>query len=215
MKNEGNHLNFVSQNFYKFTSDDNVYLPILDALRSENWIQKKTRNKVNDLLSLRTANTYLHKDPKYKIFYDWVIECLGQVHFDLRIYSERLDLTQCWSNRTLKGQSLHPHTHPNSFISGIYYLNSCSTPTQFAFESIWYNKWKDIPISLVGQQSKLMTYVDVDSNAGDLVIFPSSILHRVDTHNTDEERYTISFNCFPSGQIGVESDITKLKFSIG
>ena len=209
-----NNLSVASLNFYKFTSDDNVRLPILDALRSENWMEKICENRVNTL-SLRTANTYLHKDPKYKIFYDWVLECLRQVHSDLGVYSERLDLTQCWSNRTLKGQNLHPHIHPNSFISGIYYLNSCSTPTQFAFESIWYNKWKHLPISLVRQESKLMTYVNVNSNAGDLVIFPSSILHRVDTHNTDEERYTISFNSFPSGQIGKEYSLTKVKINIG
>jgi len=208
-----NKLNFVSQNFYKFSSDDTVRLPILDALRSENWMEKICENRVNTL-SLRTANTYLHKDPKYKIFYDWILECLRQVHFDLGVYSQRLDLTQCWSNRTLKGQNLHPHTHPNSFISGIYYLNSCSTPTQFAFESIWYNKWKHLPISLVRQESKLMTYVNVNSNAGDLVIFPSSILHRVDTHNTDEERYTISFNSFPSGQIGNEDELNKVTLDI-
>ena len=100
LKRMKNKLNFVSQNFYKFSSDDTVRLPILDALRSENWMEKICENRVNTL-SLRTANTYLHKDPKYKIFYDWILECLRQVHFDLGVYSQRLDLTQCWSNRTL------------------------------------------------------------------------------------------------------------------
>ncbi len=214
-------------NFYRFTSDSNVISTTLDAVKSEDWLNEGGELKVETepgdeyikvqpwkLPKSSTTNTQLHKDSKYSLFHNWVIDCLEQVHDDLKLYCDRLDLTQSWANRLTKGQYVHEHTHPNSFISGIYYLTSTDTPTQFAFKNIWYEGWDKPPISLKGDESKIYHSVYTDSNAGDLILFPSTVLHRVDEHKTDDERYTISFNTFPSGTIGDFNDLTGVNVKI-
>ena len=40
-----------------------------------------------------------------------------------------------------------------------------------------------------------------------MVIFPSSLNHAVDINRSDDIRYTISFNAFPSGRIGIFNDL--------
>ena len=41
-----------------------------------------------------------------------------------------------------------------------------------------------------------------DCVAGKLILFPSNIVHMVPENSSTSNRYTISFNAFPSGQIG-------------
>ena len=53
-----------------------------------------------------------------------------------------------------------------------------------------------------------------DSVAGKLILFPSSILHMVQPHNSFTNRYTISFNAFPSGKIGNMNFLTGLDIDI-
>ena len=54
-----------------------------------------------------------------------------------------------------------------------------------------------------------------DSVGGKLILFPSSIIHLVEPHNSfTSDRYTISFNAFPSGKIGNMNFLTGLDIDI-
>ena len=47
---------------------------------------------------------------------------------------------------------------------------------------------------------------------GDLVIFPSWVIHSVDQNTTkNKERISLAFNTFPIGELGNYNDITQLK----
>ena len=50
--------------------------------------------------------------------------------------------------------------------------------------------------------------------AGDMVIFPSSLNHGVDINRSDDIRYTISFNAFPSGRIGNLDDLIGMELCV-
>jgi hypothetical protein len=46
---------------------------------------------------------------------------------------------------------------------------------------------------------------------GDLVLFPSSLTHMVETVQGTDTRISLSFNTFPVGNIGEEVSLTGLK----
>jgi uncharacterized protein (TIGR02466 family) len=44
-----------------------------------------------------------------------------------------LKITQSWTNYTDKGQYHHKHEHPNSFVSGVFYVQADRQKTGFTF----------------------------------------------------------------------------------
>jgi uncharacterized protein (TIGR02466 family) len=117
-----------------------------------------------------------------------------------------LRLTQSWLNYTKPGEFHHKHAHPNSFVSGVLYLKAARAKDKIYF-------YKD-----VYQQIKLATdqwnLHNSDSwwfevGTGDLMLFPSSLTHMVETVQ-DDERVSLAFNTFPVGYVGEEESLTGL-----
>jgi len=133
-----------------------------------------------------------------------------QAYFE-QVYSPKYDvslrITQSWVNYTKKGQFHHKHRHPNSFISGVYYIETTDddriyfhndrTPMIEILPNLW-NSWN----------SKTWW---IEAKKGSLVLFPSSLEHNVEVVNTDETRISLSFNTFPIGVMGEEMSLTGLK----
>ncbi len=111
------------------------------------------------------------------------------------------ELTHCWANLAKAGESHHLHRHPNSMLSGIFYLNDGGGgDTVFA---------KDSPENMVVfvTQKNLTPFnslsVQVRPQTGKLVMFPSFLSHKTLPHaDTQESRYTIAFNVFVRDSLG-------------
>ena len=133
--------------------------------------------------------------------------------FDFRI-------TQSWLNKTLRNSDGHHiHNHPNSFISGVFYIRVnpdvdfivFSRPNQqpFQFPIKEYNTFNSYQWS-------------VGVSEGQLLLFPSTLIHEVkppkvggmiSSDDTDvyADRISLSFNVFPTGRIGDSIDLNELR----
>tara|TARA_R110000868_G_C10789559_1_gene756178 strand:- start:68 stop:706 length:639 start_codon:yes stop_codon:yes gene_type:complete len=116
-------------------------------------------------------------------------------------------ITQSWLNWTHKGESHHEHVHPNSFLSGVFYLNVVAGRDEIVFSKV-----SNSPFSL---PSSNYTELNSDSwfwkvNAGDMVLFRSNIPHKVPEIKTDEVRISLAFNVFMRGIIGDYNSSTEL-----
>ena len=178
-------------------------------MESEEWKD----NKYN----FRTVDERLEKKPVYNELISWFDECLNKVKIELDYHCDRLQITQCWGNKNLIGHWHHPHTHPNSIVSGVFYVNSSNSNTWFSTESVWDS------FNGVGYDSFRLIFDDkltrvIHKNptvAGELIIFPSKLYHSVDEHRAgDKYRYSISFNAFPTGKIGSFSALHGLEIEI-
>ena len=119
-----------------------------------------------------------------------------------------LYITQSWSNYTTKGQYHHKHRHPNSFVSGVFYINADRSKDKIKFfnDKIPYMEVTQREYNLYNSDS---WWFNVGSS--DLVIFPSTLWHMVDQVESDEERISISFNTFLKGEIGEDDAMTGLR----
>ena len=118
-----------------------------------------------------------------------------------------LYVTQSWVNYTKKGQWHHAHEHPNSILSGVFYIQSD------AQDKIYFEKNHYDQISFPTEKFNLYNSKTwwLEATQGRLVIFPSSLRHSVNAVETDHTRVSLSFNTFARGVIGSEENLTLLE----
>jgi hypothetical protein len=59
-------------------------------------------------------------------------------------------ITQSWLNYTQPGEFHHKHEHPNSFISGVFYIATDSTKDKITFHRSGYKQLQLIHLYQVG-----------------------------------------------------------------
>jgi uncharacterized protein (TIGR02466 family) len=119
-----------------------------------------------------------------------------------------LKITQSWLNWTKPGQFHHKHAHPNSLISGCYYVNAHKDSDKIFFYRDGYPQIKFPPAEWNAYNSESWWY---PVGTGDLVLFPSSLTHMVQPVEGEDTRISLAFNTFPIGVIGDENELTALK----
>ena len=115
-------------------------------------------------------------------------------------------ITQSWCNYTKEGQFHHKHAHPNSFISGVFYVQADKTKDKIYFYKEEYKQIK-IPAKEYNLFNSESWWFETGTN--DLVIFPSNLTHMVEKV-VGKERISLSFNTFLKGYIGGDTELTGL-----
>ena len=123
----------------------------------------------------------------------------------------QLKITQSWLTSSVKGQSHHAHTHPNSIVSGVLYIN-LAPHDGISFYRNEDNQWYEL---LRKEDSYYNAYrYFIQTSVGDIVLFPSNVQHGVQQVTENIERVSLSFNRFFSGEMGREEFSNKLRISL-
>jgi uncharacterized protein (TIGR02466 family) len=117
-------------------------------------------------------------------------------------------ITQSWLNYTETNQYHHKHEHPNSLVSGVFYIN-CDNK----FDKIKFYK-KDI-YQTIKPEVKNWNIWNSESwwfsvKTGDIILFPSSLTHMVETKQGTNTRISLAFNVFIKGTVGNNKSLTEL-----
>jgi uncharacterized protein (TIGR02466 family) len=154
-----------------------------------------------------SKNNYLFREPEMERLGMFVQNCLDE--YMKATYAPKHDvrpyITQSWANYTKAGQFHHKHAHPNSFISGCLYIAAKGDKIYFYRDG--YQQIK-LPTENWNPYNSESWWYEV--NEGDVVLFPSSLTHMVQTVD-EEERISIAFNTFLKGTIGSADDLTELE----
>ena len=117
--------------------------------------------------------------------------------FDVEVY-----ITISWINYTETGQYHHPHYHPNSVISGVYYIDTDDSDriTFYNPQPIW------LTMNVEPKEWNIWNsqewYVTIPKNS--LVLFPSKLYHSVSPTINPKTRVSLSFNTFLKGKLDTE-----------
>ena len=194
--------NLIHIPFYEFTCPDYILKESNDQLARSQW-----RGNFNNVISIHFKNTILK---------NWFDKCLKELK-EKELRSAKPEIKTClmWANKTTKFKFHHKHSHPNSIISGILYLNSAEGmgKTKFYYPNPWWhfqNAWG----WWLDDQGQAVEYeYEVVPKTGMLILFPSHIRHSTSPNLCDEDRYTISFNSFVAGEIGDFGSANYIKFN--
>ena len=117
------------------------------------------------------------------------------------LFGERLEwsVKEIWANVLEAGGQQALHNHANSFISGVVYLTPCHPQANLVFVKalgqpafVFRNTHRASATGPFNADKWIMPSV----SAGDLVLFPSYLLHEVPT-NPGEPRVSLAFNAIP------------------
>jgi uncharacterized protein (TIGR02466 family) len=118
-------------------------------------------------------------------------------------------ITGCWANVQRKNSKLQVHSHPNSYLSGVYYVQAPKNSARIVFKKKIVN---DI-IPLFKKPNALNeAFHKWEPESGMMLIFPSCLEHYVERNKTDEMRISISFNLMFRGLLGSNSTLTTVYF---
>ena len=119
-----------------------------------------------------------------------------------------LYITQSWLNYTEENQYHHKHTHPNSVISGVLYFNCDKENDKIKFST---SKGYQQIVPEIEEYNIWNSYTWwFPLETGQIVMFPSSTIHQVDTKKGNNTRISLAFNTFYKGTIGKNSELTEL-----
>jgi len=119
-------------------------------------------------------------------------------------------ITQSWLNYTETNQYHHKHQHPNSLVSGVFYIN-CDDK----FDKIKFFKedYKTIKPEIKDWNIWNSESWWFPVKTGDIILFPSSLTHMVETKQGDNTRISLAFNVFIKGIVGNNKSLTELHLS--
>ena len=72
--------------------------------------------------NFKSQDTYLMEIEELKSIKDFFYESLNKYTKNINQSDQRLVITQCWANKNPPGSKHHEHVHPNSILSGVFYL---------------------------------------------------------------------------------------------
>lgn len=120
-------------------------------------------------------------------------------------------ITQSWLNFTSEKQYHHKHEHPNSFLSGVYYIDADEANDKITFfDNPGYRQIKLSPSEWNWWNAESWWF---SVKTGSIVVFPSSLTHMVEQKAGNNVRCSLAFNTFLRGRIGVNESLTELIIS--
>jgi uncharacterized protein (TIGR02466 family) len=189
----------------KFTEDTTEFKQYLQNIA---FFEKDKSTGVNT----QSTNNFLLNEKLFanlKIFVQNTLDfvCAKQLRT-----TNKLRITQSWANLTAKNHFHHPHKHPNRLLSGVFFLNTKKEHPPLIFlssmSSAFHMERFEENLLTVDQHALLPT-------DGDLVIFPSNLMHYVPVNTIDEPRISISFNTFAVDSLGQKNNLTYLDLPRG
>lgn len=123
------------------------------------------------------------------------------VEFGALLFGEALEwmIKEIWINILETGGKQAIHTHANSFVSGVLYLTGSHRSANLVFHKglggtdfIFSNQNKNVKYGPFNGSKWAMPAI----SAGDLVLFPSYLLHEVPVNHGDR-RISVAFNAVP------------------
>ena len=159
--------------------------------------------KVTD--SYRSVNNKILDNPNFKTEKNSFEEAVA-LFLEKLSYKQSFKILNSWITKTPRNGDCQLHVHTNTWVSGEYYPES---DFSIMFEKNDDNFMYDLEYENNNNIFSTRTY-RVDPKAGTILIFPSTLMHRIVKNNTKRDRYSIAFNVVPVGTFhkGGDSEVT-------
>jgi uncharacterized protein (TIGR02466 family) len=168
----------------------------------------KTAEQIPNRGNKSSKDTYILNNPILKDLSLFINRSIKEYFISIHNPSDtslKVELTQSWLNWSEPGEYHHEHYHCNSFLSGVFYVNADKNKDKICFVK------NDIMLFDFSKAEHNMYNSDnwwLPVGSNELIIFPSSLKHRVDTVESGETRISLAFNTYPRGRLGNEVALT-------
>lgn len=138
---------------------------------------------------------------------DSFVEMLG--------FNLNLRVTSSWVNLHEGGGMGRNHIHANSIISGVLFLDTPPNSGKFHVMNPANNGTRLFSTHIQPDKSSVNVYnteyYAIEPVTGQCIMFPSYLSHMVGENMTEESRWTVAFNLFPTGILR-ENNVAPIAF---
>ena len=174
------------------------------------FVEKIRAKSIPNMGNTTSSNSYILNEPSFSILKK-EIDLFIEDYF-AKIISPSTGIfpyiTQSWLNYTEINENHHPHNHPNSYLSGVLYINADKDHDNITFG---HNRYDQINISSTQANEFNSIVLSFPVETGEIIIFPSSLTHSVLVKKGKNSRISLSFNVFVKGNLGQTQDLNELK----
>ena len=140
----------------------------------------------------------LHETVEFTDLRKYISHSTNEVLDFLKVGLREFEVTASWATINAPGRGHNIHAHPNSFLSGVYYIQTQSGADTINFHDPRAQTAiiKPPVTELVAANADQAVIRVVD---GTMLLFPSWLQHSVDPNASDRNRISVSFNLMFSG----------------
>lgn len=117
-----------------------------------------------------------------------------------------LKITGLWGNISRGQTALHEHTHPNNFLSGVFYVRMPEGAGAIVFKDPRPQTRILRPRTLRDNPLNSLEF-ECAATAGTLLLFPAWLEHGVRPSRTEDERISVAWNLMITGPLGSHADL--------
>jgi uncharacterized protein (TIGR02466 family) len=145
---------------------------------------------------------FIHLDEAFEPWLDAMVPHIKRYLELLQLRTEYLDIyfQRSWPTLAKRNQEIATHNHENAHISLVYYLNK--PKHSGGLRMLMPNPPNEIVPNLFGASVAVQpffvertpfnsTYVDLDLEEGQVMLFPSKTLHQTVTNEADDDRISL------------------------
>lgn len=147
----------------------------------------------------------LDEDQDLKRFF---VEIINVYASDIMLYTNKFHMTTSWFTKTEKNKISVLHNHGNAMFSAVYYfgLNS-GLKSRITFEKPVASQFDLKPKGYNALNGPSHIF---EMGNDSLLIFPSYLKHKVNSHDYSEVRKSLAMNFIPNGVIGDDTNAVHL-----
>ncbi len=150
------------------------------------------RPKATNDLSLQTDHDF-HEEPAFQELQPFLDAAASKVLDFLDVEHAGFHVTGAWVNISAARLRHHEHTHPNNYLSAVYYI---ATPE--GGDVINFHDPRAQAVVITPKLKKITpvngSVVNLGVKSGRLIIFPSWVRHSVDPNAGSQERISLAIN---------------------
>lgn len=140
----------------------------------------------------------LHELDQFRNVVDCINEAADSVLEYLKVGHEPVKITGCWANVNAPGAGHRAHSHPNNYLSGVYYVRTHEGANTINFLDPRPQTGIILP-PVTELTTENTDQVVVKVGDGTLLLFPAWLQHSVDANRSGRTRISMGFNVmFPA-----------------
>ncbi len=192
-------------------------LPLFSSPIAIMQLPKLTEKEFNFVLNIdyerMFSNNGFYSINKYILNSLELIECKRKILDHLQIYVRDIlkissdisfKLTNSWIVKNIPEDYASGHIHENSLISGVLYLKVPQDSGNIVFHREFFPFTRLISLKYTERNLFNCDSYSLTPKEGLLLFFPSIVGHSITKNISDQNRYSLSFNFFPTGKFGSE-----------
>jgi len=174
---------YKAQSSLKLSKAEYDIISKFEGLPSDFGNTQSANGKILDLPGLESLKEecQMHLDTYYR-----QVTCADD--------TTKIHLTDSWINFARKGDQHTMHTHVNSVLSGVFYLQVNDSVPAITFHKPEPFLLFDVGVTQQTVHNSPQWRLDVAN--GDIIIFPSNVWHSVEANPSDQPRVSLAFNSF-------------------